>query len=117
MSRAYVDGKKYCSDCYPDDCECTTTWYDDSGKVIETHEAKLRNIIYDLQKKLADYEKALEFYGNQENWYPHVCDKWSGLNTAFAEDNDPDNDVEVISNEFKGGKRAREVIYKYRGEK
>jgi hypothetical protein len=63
-----------------------------------------------LEAENAKLRDCIEFYADKSNWNPHVCDSWSGLLTAFGADNDPDNDVEVLNNEFIDGKRARQVL-------
>ena len=79
--------------------------------------AKIVSISWELNKKIKELEfenaklrECVKFYADIKNWHPHACDRWSGMNTAFAEENDPDNDVEVLDNKFRGGKRARQVL-------
>lgn len=80
--------------------------------LLELRELKKvwENNCSELEEQNAKLKEALEFYANENSWHPHVCDSWSGLRTAFGADEDPDDDIEVINNNFIGGKLARQVL-------
>lgn len=63
-----MSNDKYCYGCQEKlPCQCKTTWFDSDGKVIDSHENKLRKQIKSLEAKLALAVTGLEFYADEKN--------------------------------------------------
>lgn len=60
--------EEYCHGCYRKlPCECRTDFYDENGKVIDSHESKLRKIIKSKDTQIKLLEEALGFYADGLN--------------------------------------------------
>lgn len=82
---------------------------------LKTCLLQAQNACIELQERLREAEKVIGFYGNIENWrnpkYPQKHD----FNVLDSEDG---RDVDAIKGGyFIAGKRARQYLEKYKGEK
>lgn len=95
-----MSGGKYCYGCYQKlPCECRTDFYDNNGKIIGSHENKLRK---ELQKYKLAYEalkEANDFYEPYLHW-------------DFYQRNEMGDVVNTCKFTSDRGKRAREAAKK-----
>lgn len=62
--------EEYCHGCYEKTpCQCRTDWYDEkTGKVIDSHENKLRQIIKQKDAEIEKLNKLIEILGTHKSY-------------------------------------------------